>query len=155
LGDTLTPFSFKVQGQTLFVTGYLDERSDFSKISGPFDTVNLQSVVGFSSIGLRQFLQFLYAQVTPSIALAECPVSFIETIDAVSGLLKGTKLKIESLMVPFKCDDCMIEVELPTKCADVALKGAAIELPTHRCHKCRQPLRLHVDPHEYFLFLYN
>lgn len=151
----MTPFFYEIRSNVLFVTGYLDERSDFSKIVGVFDKVNLQAVEGFSSIGLRQFMQFLYSRDWQSILLQDCPVQFIEAINAISGLLKGTKIKIESLMVPFKCADCRVEVEILTKCSDIVMEGVSISTPTHRCHKCREYLHLHVDPHEYFLFLYN
>lgn len=151
----MTPFSYELRQTTLHVTGYLDERSVFIGVSGKFGGVNLQCVEGFSSIGLRQFLQFLYAQSASTIALHECPVSFIETINAISGLLKGKKIRIESFLVPYKCQDCLIEVEVLVRCSDVRMEGTSIKTPTPRCHSCREHLHLHVDPHEYFLFLYN
>ncbi len=151
----LRPFLSEIRGDTLYVTGYIDEHSDFSRVKGAFGNVSLQNVEGFSSIGLRQFLNFLYAHAAGPVALLECPVSFIETINVISGLLRGTKVVIESLLVPFRCPNCLVQVEILTRCAEVTVAGSSIKLPTPRCHKCPDQLRLHVDPHEYFLFLYG
>lgn len=150
----VVPFSYEIRNGTLFISGYLDERADFYDV-GSFDAVNLQSVSGFSTLGLRQFLQFLYGNEAPRMPLKECPVSFVEAVNAISGLIKGSKIVIESIQVPFRCDACNVEVEALVQCGDISFQGAKISVPPQRCHRCREQLRLVIDPHDFFLFLYN
>jgi hypothetical protein len=150
----LAGFSYEVRGSTLIVSGYIDERAQFSDVPD-FDAVNLQSVSGFSSLGLRQFLQFLGKRETQAVRLLECPVSFIETVNAISGLLKASKISIESLQVPCRCDNCLLDIEVLVQCSDVVVGQVNVTIPAQRCHRCREPLSVLVDPLEYFVFLYN
>jgi hypothetical protein len=151
----MAPFYYNVRGDVLVITGYLDEHADFSRIAGAFDKVNLQGVDGFSSMGLRQFMHFLYERDSRSIALQDCPVPFIEAINAISALIRGTKITVESLMVPFVCHECPLEIEVLVKTCDVLIDRASVKMPMPRCHKCQTYLEIQMDPHEYFLFLYD
>jgi hypothetical protein len=152
----VVPFSCKFEERTLIVSGYLDENAIFPVItSAPFEAVNMQAISGFSSLGLKHFLQFLCQQPPPQISLLECPISFIDSINAISGLIKGSKLVIESLLMPCRCPECLIDIETLVFCADVMLEKHDIHIPPQKCHICRSHLTLLVDPWEYFLFLYS
>jgi hypothetical protein len=147
-------FGCELRNGVLVVSGYVDEHAHFA-VSGAFAAVDLQAVSGFSSLGLRHFLQFLYAADATTIRLLECPVSFIETINAISGLLKGDKIAVSSLQAPYRCDACGIELDVVLDCSRVTLTKFDVQLPPQRCHRCRELLTPLFDPLEYLLFLYN
>lgn len=152
----VVPFSFKFEEHTLVVSGYLDENAEIPTNSNfKFEAVNMQAISGFSSLGLKHFLNFLYQQTNPKISLRECPTSFIDSINAISGLIKGSKLVVESLQMPCQCPDCLVDIETLVYCSDVTIDKHDIFIPPQKCHICRAQLTLLVDPWEYFLFLYS
>lgn len=149
----LVPFSQKIQQTTLIVSGYLDERAQFPD-TVEIESVNMAALTGFSSLGLRQFFSFLYEQQSKKISLLECPVEFVEAVNALSGLIKGSKITVDSLLMPCRCEECLLDLDVLVHRNEVTFNQNEIIVPSQQCHRCRKPLTVTVDPWDYFLFLF-
>lgn len=149
----LVPFSYNLRETTLVVIGYLDERAHFPD-TADIEAVNMAAITGFSSLGLRQFFALLYGQQSDLVRLLECPVDFIEAVNALSGLIKGSKITIDSLLMPCRCENCLLDVEVLVHRKEVQYDQNDVTIPPQLCHRCRQALTVMIDPWEYFLFLF-
>lgn len=149
----LVPFSYDLQETTLIVSGYFDGRAHFPDTDA-IEVVNMAAVTGFSSLGIRQFFALLNGQQATSVRLIECPVDFIDIVNALSGLIKGSKITIASLLMPCRCENCLLDFEVLVQRSEIQYNENDIIVPTQQCHRCRHPLTASIDPWEYFLFLF-
>jgi hypothetical protein len=156
----MTAFTLSRRKDIHVLAGFLNETADLAKIAAaPGETLklDLQGLIGLSSLGTGAFIRFISGLKDAPIELHECPRFLVEMVNVMPHMVGGKAYghRVHSCYLPCRCKQCETSVDALIKTKDVRYVDTAIELPVLRCHQCRQPLEPTVDLLEYFLFLYG
>lgn len=144
------------QGQVLVVrlTGTIEESVDFEQLIGPVSgelVINCKGVPRINSVGVKAWIRYFQAASQKGVKLRfqECSTAIVEQMNLISNFICGGE--VESIFVPFCCEDCKGELVGLFKTAD--LKKINFELPELKCTKCGGKAVFDDIPEEYFNFL--
>ena len=139
-----------------------------ARISGSIDeTVNLETAIGaaatpevhiyckeikrINSIGVKGWIKYFQAltQKGTTVKFIECSSAIVEQINLIANFLGGGT--VESVLVPFSCNNCKSELVGLFKVAD--LKRIQLKIPDLKCSKCGGTAVFDDIPEEYFAFI--
>jgi hypothetical protein len=147
--------TIREQDGKFFISGIINEYAEFDSLLGKNAPLhlNIKDVSRLNSIGIRNMLKFLNGWGEKGLVYHECPSEFVDQVNMIPALL-GTKGhgRIESLHVPYECDECDHEEEklCDVKDIEVVLKKDG-EPPTAECPKCQSEMYVLSD--SFFVFL--
>ena len=123
----MTSIKPRLDGGVWYLSGKLDDHLDTSELFAPGTTrlvVNLEGITGMTSLGTRKFRDLLQAGKERGLTLCECPSVMVDAFNCVPALISviGKSLTIESVFVPYSCEDCrLIGVPHLVKTKDVGV----------------------------------
>lgn len=144
-----------------FLDGVLDEFSDFSPLKENTETtlnLNVSKVARINSIGVRNFVEFLFSWFPKPVQYLEVRPSFVETFNSIPQILGGENNSSEvlSVFVPFYCESCKKESEKLYSAAELKdLEKGGYVFPTQKCGVCSDSLDPDFSDDQYFDFLQN
>ncbi len=149
--------------QTLYLSGDVDEHADFNQIkivsTAPL-TIDLAQVHHVNSMGVRLWVNWVKTlpKVASAIRFRNCPRVVVQQLNVLKGFLPGNSL-IDSLMVPFYCQNCEQESEYLAKRGEDYLEknadqDAHVKMQLDRpCPTCGEIESADIIPENYFKFL--
>jgi hypothetical protein len=143
---------------TLLVTfqGDFREHTDLSRLIPRLTgrvVFDMSRVRYINSAGVRHWVRFVRGlTAVESYRFVRCSVAFVTQVSMVPEAVgRGV---VESVMVPFACDDCELEEERLVQTAVLCGQGSwPPELPTFMCPRCGGELVFDDVPARYFAFL--
>lgn len=145
------------RGDTLLVkfTGNIEENVDFSahigNITLPKLDLVLKEIPRINSVGVKAWIKYFQSVTSKGtqVRFIECSTAIVEQINLVSNFTCGAK--VESIYVPFCCQNCSTELLGLFRTDD--LRRIGYKIPDMKCAKCGGPASFDDIPEEYFGFL--
>ena len=130
----------RVEGQTIYLDGRLDEFADFTNIPLPPEPieVNCRDLGSCNSIGIRNFVKLIIAIGTKKFNYTACPAQFVDCINTFSALLGLHRNgRIESITLDFICKNCFETQVVLTDIRQVVVGDSNnYHMMVDRCTKC-------------------
>jgi len=142
---------------TVIMSGAVEENAHFEDLIGEptgLVVLNTKGVTRINSVGVKNWIKYFEGRVKKGAKLkfVECSTAIVEQVNLISNFTCGGE--VESLYVPFVCEDCGAELVGCFKAE--AIKAANFEIPNLKCTKCGSENAVFDDlPDEYFNFLMN
>jgi hypothetical protein len=119
------------------IAGSIEESVNFDQLIGPPPKemhVICKEIVRINSIGVKAWIQYFQKAEKNGTILKflECSTAFVEQVNLISNFTCGGT--VESVQVPFSCNDCHSELSGLFKSED--LKKYQGKLPDLKCPKC-------------------
>jgi anti-anti-sigma regulatory factor len=139
---------------TVRLSGSIEESTNFDQLIGPPPpqlVVNCKEVPRINSVGVKAWIKYFQGVTTQGTKLkfVECSTAIVEQINLISNFTCGGT--VESIYVPFACQNCKSELVGLFKTAD--LKQFGQDIPELKCTKCGGSAVFDDIPEEYFGFL--
>lgn len=136
------------------ITGSIEENVNFDQLIGqpPAEMhVNCKEIVRINSIGVKAWIKYFQTAEKNGTILKfqECSTAVVEQINLISNFTCGGS--VESIYVPFSCNDCNTELVGLFKTDD--LQKYHGKLPDLKCSKCGGVAIFDDIPEEYLGFL--
>lgn len=136
------------------LAGSIEESVNFDQLIGPPAAemhVNCKEIPRINSVGVKAWIKYFQGAQTKGSKLKfqECSTAIVEQINLISNFTCGGE--VESIFVPFSCNNCKSELVGLFKTAD--LKARNMEIPDLKCTKCGGTAVFDDIPEEYFGFL--
>lgn len=143
-------------GDTLIVnlTGNIDESSDFSNIKNNEQkkvVFNFDKVHEINSCGIREWIMLLSTLKDKEIVYQNCTKMIVDQMSTVNGFFTP-KTQIESIYLPYYCEECDEEAMLNVKLKDI-LADKQIKIPEKICGKCNAKMEFDEIVKQYFNFI--
>ena len=148
------------KNRTLMVLeGWLDERAELPELDDPVKgdlVLDLQGITLVNSLGVRNWIQWLKVlRVESDVKLINCSPAVVKQVNILQGFLSD-RTKIESIYVPYFCEDCGREdnllINIPKLGEPVTVAAAP---PEFKCSQCGMNMELDMIESQYFTFLQN
>lgn len=146
------------KSRTLIVLeGWLDERAELPELEEPVNgdlVLDLEGITLVNSLGVRNWIQWLKVlRVEHDVKLIHCSPAFLKQVNTLQGFLND-RTKIESVFVPYFCEDCGREdkllINIPKMGEPVHVAAAP---PEFKCSSCGMNMELDMIESQYFTFL--
>ncbi len=149
--------SFDGERTLVVMNGWLDERAELPELEQPVGgdlIIDLEKVTMVNSMGVRNWIQWQSAvEVEKNVMLINCSPVVVKQINILDGFLND-RTKIESIFVPYFCEDCGFEENKLIKIAQIKSPDEAAEaFGTYKCPKCAMNMELDMVKSQYFAFL--
>lgn len=148
--------NIKYQDARFYVSGIIDEQSNFSDIIESGDNpiyIDLSGLERITSFGVKGWIIMLNSLAGKDVIYVNCPVVFIEQVNLVPGF-KGLG-KIESFDVPFFCSFCDKEhTYLTTALTLKEEKFLNVINAQYNCPNCNKELEFDSTKHYFHFFGY-
>lgn len=147
------------QGDTVLVTGRIDERFAFARLGQVPPTrklsIDVEHVESINSVGMRALIEFLKTRPSGSVELVHCTSTLLEALNALPSALKsiGHRDAVKSLFFPFECKACGEVEGIALEASAIKVEHDALVVPDTRCPNCRRQLKPAVDPNDHCMFL--
>jgi hypothetical protein len=108
-----------------------------------------------SSAGAMKLRELVVAMPDHGLQFVECPPFLVELFNMIPDLthMKGHKVDVASLYIPYTCETCRVSADVLKKTADIKWVGGQPKLGTSRCHQCQSPLTPVIDEGDFLHFL--
>ena len=144
------------KGNVLVVrlSGSIEESVNLEQIIGepqPEMDIICKEISRINSIGVKAWIKYFLSAASKNSKLRflECSTAIVEQINMISNFTCGGK--VESIFIPFVCENCKSELVGCFKCDDI--KRVNFVIPTLKCTKCSGKASFDDIPEEYFAFL--
>lgn len=141
----------------LTLSGWIDERVELPILKEPVAgdlVVDLAGIELVNSVGVRSWIIWQKKlRIERSVVLVNCSPVVVKQINILDGFVND-RTKIESILVPYFCEDCGFEEHKPLNIAKMKNPPdleAAIQLT--KCPKCGMNMELDMIKSTYFTFL--
>lgn len=148
----------KLQGDMYFLSGKLDEHTDFTALGKATSSlkINLRDITSINSNGIRKFLAFVLDRSSLDMELHECTTEFISNVNVIPQLLGQPPMpqRIKSLYMPLSCEDCDRSENFLITLNDIkASSDGTWAMRPVGCKSCKNPMTFDVEPADYFIFM--
>lgn len=144
--------------RTLVVmTGWLDERAELPELEEPSVgdvVVDLGAVTTVNSIGVRNWMQWQESLgAERNLILINCAPVVVKQINILDGFL-NKRTKVESIFVPYFCEDCGYEEVKLLNIAEVKQSaGLSDVVESYKCPECSMNMALDMIKSQYLAFI--
>lgn len=138
-------------------SGPIDEEAQFPSVDsmGSDVVVDLKEVSSINSVGIRAWIMWFADFQDTTFTFVNCPKALVMQMNMVEGFLPP-KSKVNSLEVPFYCEDCDEEKEVLFQVGkDVKVEGGQVKLDYDKTKICGEDCDPELDVSEvkFFRFL--
>jgi ABC-type transporter Mla MlaB component len=149
----MTELHWLRDGDDMFVSGELTERSDFKPLLAELKGItrlDLEGISRINSCGVREWIYFVRdaEKAGYKLTLVHCSVAFVQQLNMISNF--AGKATIESVMAPFACASCKAEAAFEVDLTEdpfAQVRGARI------CPACEGTMEFDDLEESYFSFL--
>ena len=147
-------------GKTLLnFCGQIDEDANFPEVQdwGSEVFIDLKEVTAINSIGIRAWIMWFANLESTQLIFMNCPKALVMQMNMVEGFLPAQS-KVESLQVPFYCEDCDEEVDVIFHVGkEIQVSGEEVTLHFDKSSICSGDCdpELDVSEAKFFRFLFN
>ena len=141
----------------LHFSGHIDENSTFpifNSLKGKVE-IDLKDIKSINSVGIRAWIKWFSSFQGVNFVFLNCPKSIVMQMNMVEGFLPDHS-SIESINVPFYCEDCDKEIEVLFSVGnEIIVEDGKVQLHYDKnsvCPKGCDP-ELDVNESKYFKFL--
>jgi len=154
----MADFEYRAKDDMFFVSGKIDGRSDLAALASYTKTpvrINFRETTALTSLGMKMVRDLIHARPDGAVEFHECPPYLVDMLNIIPNLIDvdGHRVHVRSVYVPFRCQDCSLDVDALVRTDEVKKKGHELAVPAKRCQKCARAMGMEVDPHDYFIFL--
>ena len=129
----MSSLSTKIEGNKVFLKGFLDEHADLQPIGGLKGDVviNFKEVQRVNSCGVRDWVNAISGAKAgvSSLSYEECPIVVVKQLNAVPDFRAGAN--VLSIAAPYFCEECDEEAEVM-----IDLKSFSGTPPAPKCPNC-------------------
>jgi predicted Zn-ribbon and HTH transcriptional regulator len=139
---------------TVSLTGSIEETTDLAKVIGDVPgelNVLCKGIGRINSVGVKGWIKYFQGLRSQGkkLRFQQCSTAIVEQINLISNFTERDE--VESILVPFLCDDCGTELVGAFRTTD--LKKIGFQIPDLKCSKCGSKASFDDIAEEYFHFL--
>lgn len=147
----------EIDRTVMVLEGWLDERAELPELDEPVKgdlVLDLKGITLVNSLGVRNWIQwFKVLKVQRDVKLIHCSPAVLKQANTLQGFLSD-RTKIESVFVPYFCEDCGREDQLLVNIAKV---GDPVHItaapPELKCSSCGMKMELDLIESQYLTFM--
>jgi anti-anti-sigma regulatory factor len=118
--------------------------------------IDFENVSEINSCGIREWINFRLRLKDKKITFRNCRKIIVDQMNMVHGFLGGSddsEVEVESIYLPFYCEDCDIEETRLFNLKDIVTEAGVINLPEVKCSKCPGNMEFDEIESQFFNFL--
>jgi hypothetical protein len=147
------------QGDTVIVSGRIDERFDFARFDkvpvGQTLTIDFEHLGAINSVGIRTLVDYVSKRPPGTVKFVNCTTVILEPLNAMPRAFAAVDHRdvVATFVMPFDCKQCGTVDGLVIKMDDVKVEHDEVRIPDTRCPNCRRVLQPTIDPSDLCAFL--